>query len=66
MRVWQNAGWTEEQSTADPWSALVICDDTLNKLCEIDEDLSSQKKSHRLDGLLLSALRQALNVIGNH
>jgi len=30
--VWQNAGLTQGQLAADRYSALVICDDVLNKL----------------------------------
>jgi len=41
------------------WS---FCIDVVKKLCRSDEHLSSQKKSHGLDEMLLSALRQALNV----
>ena len=41
------------------WS---FCIDVVKKLCRSDEHLSSQKKSHGLDEMLLSAPRQALTL----
>jgi len=53
---------THQQIVNQLWS---FCIDVVKKLCRSDEHLSSQKKSHGLDEMLLSALRQALNVICN-
>ena len=53
---------THQQIVNQLWS---FCIDVVKKLCRSDEHLSSQKKSHGLDEMLLSALRQALNVTCN-